>query len=584
MVDIPSPSFDALALAAVACELRAHVGARFAGVRQVAPDAIVVSLGGGRHAHHLFCSIHPRVARVHLAARPEATERLAPFALLLRSRLAEARLAAVEQPPFERLLRLRFDALGGPLVLAAEVMGRHSNLILADARVVLGALKVVTEQMSPRRPVLPGRPYLPPPADRPRPDTVDAAALDALLTGDTPLEQRLMRGLLGVSPPVAREIALRAAVDPAAPAGSARAARDRIEAVLRELREVVRRAAFAPTIYEAQGRPVAFSAIPLAAYAGLEAHPAASMSEAVERYYRHAAAADPLDERRRALGSAVRAALHRTEAALASNRQALAESERADRLRVMGELLLTYGSRVRPGQTALAVPDHTAGGAEVTIPLDPAFGPAENAQRLFRRYQKARAAARAIPARIAQLEADARALREALVQIEAAGSADDLWEIHDDLAARRILRRPPRTRPRAPAGPRRWRTAGGAVIVAGRSARENDHVTFHIAGPDDLWFHARGAPGAHVVLKGTPEPSEADVTAAAGVAAYYSEGRRAAQVAVDCVPRKRVRRPPGAPPGVVTYEGERTMLVAPAMPPSPPQAGTGRRRAARSEA
>ncbi len=566
MSEIIPPSFDALTLAAVAVEVRALLGARFAGVRQPSPDAVVVSLRDPQRTHHLFCSIHPRTARVHFVPRPQATERLGSFGLLLRSRLSEARLAAVEQPPFDRVLRVRFDALEGPLDLVAEIMGRHSNLILADARVVLGALKVVTERMSPRRPVRPGRPYQPPPADRPRPEALDAAGLRALLTGDRPLWQQLSGGLLGLSPVLTREVALRAGLDPAAPAGAAAESAGQIAAAIRAIAEVMRMGAFRPMVYEREDRVVAFAAIPLQVYAGLSPQPAASMSEAVARYYEALGAQDPLEDRRRALASAAGTVLRQRQEALAANRRALTESAGGDRFRVMGELLLAYGSRVRPGDAAVTVPDHTAGDADLTIPLDPTLTPAENAQRLFRRYQKARAAARALPTRIAQLEAEVGALRDALVQIDTAGTSDDLWEVHADLAARRTLRRAPRSRPVAPAGPRRYRTADGAAIVVGRSARENDHVTFHVAGPDDLWFHARGIPGAHVVLKAPGAPAEASITAAAQVAAYFSEGRRAGQVAVDCVSRKRVRRMPGAPPGAVVYEGERTLLVVPALP------------------
>ncbi len=580
MPEIPPSSFDALTLAAVAQEVRAHVGARFAGIRQLAPDALVLSLRDPRRVEHLFCSIHPRTARVHFASRPQATEHLAPFGLLLRSRLAEARLTAVEQPAFNRVLHLRFDALEGPLDLIAEIMGRHSNLILAAPRVILGALKVVTAQMSPRRPVLPGRPYLDPPADRPRPDALDADGLRALLAGDRPLWQQLAQGLLGLGPLLAREVAVRAGLDPTTPASSAAGSAEQVWAAMQTICRVVRLESFQPTIYEEEGRVVAFSAIPMRVFEKTPARPAASMSEAVDRYYQDLAGGDPLEDRRRTLASAVRAILRQREAALESNRQALADSKSGGRFRVMGELLLAYGSRVRPGDTAITVPDHTAGDAEITIPLDPALTPAENAQRMFRRYQKARATARALPTRTAQLEVEAGALREALVQIETASSPDDLWEIHADLAARGSLRATRRyvqalsswqlKRSGAVTGPRRYQTADGASIVVGRSARENDHVTFHVAGPDDLWFHARGVPGAHVVLKTGGEPSEASITTAAQVAAYYSEGRHAGQVAVDYVPRKYVRKMRGAPPGAVVYEGERTVRVIPALPYSTP--------------
>jgi predicted ribosome quality control (RQC) complex YloA/Tae2 family protein len=561
MPELPPPSVDALTLAAIAQEVGTHTGARFAGVRQVAPDALALGLRGAGGTHHLFFSIHPRTARVHFAPRPQATERLGPFGSLLRSRLGEARLTGVEQPPFDRVLRLRFDALEGPLTLIAEIMGRHSNLILADARVVLGALKVVTARMSPRRPVLPGRPYAAPPAERPRPDALDEAAVRALLHGDRPLARVLSEDVLGLGPLLAREVALRAGVEPALPAGEAAASTGRIWAALREICALRETGTFAPTLYEHRDRIAAFAPVPLRVYAGMRARPAGSMSEAVDAYYRGRTDVAPLEERRRDLAGTVGAALRQREAALARAREALDESRSGDRLRVMGELLLTYSRQVRPRAAAVTVPDHTTGGAEITIPLDPNLGPAENAQQLFRRYAKARAAARALPARIARLESDALALREAQVQVASAAAPDDLWEIHADLAERGLLRRAPRTRPAARAGPRRFTAADGATIIVGRSARENDQVTFHLAGPEDLWFHARGMAGAHVILKTGRHPSEAAIGEAARMAAYYSEGRDAGEVAVDYVTRKHVRKQKGGPPGAVVYEGERTVRV-----------------------
>src|SRR5262249_17493844 len=193
----PAALFDSLTLAAVASDVRALVRARFTGVRQPAADTIVLGLASERATHHLLCCIHPTRARIHIARRPESTERLGPFGTLLRSRLVDARLAVVEQPPFNRLLRLGFDALEGRLWLVAEVMGRHSNLVLAGERVVLGALKVVTPRMSPRRPVLPGRPYVPPPADRPTPVGVDVDSGRALLRSSVTLHRRRSQALLG---------------------------------------------------------------------------------------------------------------------------------------------------------------------------------------------------------------------------------------------------------------------------------------------------------------------------------------------------------------------------------------------------
>jgi predicted ribosome quality control (RQC) complex YloA/Tae2 family protein len=574
LATVPLPALDALSLAAIALDLNAHAGRRLAGVRQPDPQTIVLGLHEGRRTQDVFCSIHPQAARVHLGAPHVPGERLGSFGLLLRSRLVDARLTGVEQPPFERILYLELETLDGPHTLVAEVMGRYSNLILVRGAgasgVVVGALKVVTEHMS-RRSVTPGRPYRLPPADRPHLGAIEVETLAPLLTGERPVWRVLAQGVLGLGPVLAHEAALRAGVDPDVPAADAAAVAPAIARAIKALAGAFRAAQFAPTLYLRDGHPAAFAALPLRVYAALEPAPVETMSEAVRRYYEAAAGSTVIEERRRALAASAAAGLRQTERALEANRAALAESQAAERFRIFGELLLTYGREVSPGAASASVPDHTAAGAAVEIPLDPALGPVENAQRYFRRYAKARAAAAAIPSRIATLEAAGLALREALVQIETASTADDLYEVHTDLVARRLVRRPPRTRPASRSGPRRFDGPDGAVIIAGRSSRENDHVTFHVAAPDDLWLHARAIPGAHVVLKTPGTPSEAAMTAAAQVAAYYSEGRRAAQVAVDVVPRRQVRKARGAAPGAVTYEGERTLRVSPALPPPGPR-------------
>lgn len=569
---IPLPALDALSLAAILQDLNAYSGRTLAGVRQADAQTIVLGLRDGRRTQEILCSIHAQAARIHVGAAHAAGERLGAFGLLLRSRFIDARLTRAVQPPFERIVYLEVDTLDGPHTLVAELMGRYSNLILVRGAgasgAVVGALKIVTEQMS-HRTVGPGRPYRLPPADRPHPDAIDEAALAPLLAGDRPLWRVLAQGVLGLGPVLAHEAALRADLDPGMPAGHAAASAASLVAVIHALAGAFHAAQFAPTLYVREGRPAAFAALPLHLYESLEAVAVGTMSEAVRRYYDAAAGGTALDERRRSLAAAVQNALKQAERALTANRAALAESEAAERFRVFGDLLLTYGRDTPPGASSLRVPDHTSGGALTDIPLDPALGPVENAQRYFRRYAKARAGTSAIPARIATLEATEMALREALVQIETAASTDDLYEVHTDLVARRLVRRPPRTRPAARTGPRRFEGPDGAVIVAGRSARENDHVTFHVAGPEDLWFHARALPGAHVILKTPAAPSEAAVAAAAEVAAYYSEGRSAALVAVDVAPRRRVRKARGAPPGAVIYEGERTLRVAPSLPGPP---------------
>jgi predicted ribosome quality control (RQC) complex YloA/Tae2 family protein len=213
----------------------------------------------------------------------------------------------------------------------------------------------------------------------------------------------------------------------------------------------------------------------------------------------------------------------------------------------------------------------------VRIVLDPRLSGVENAQAYFKRYARAAAARSRLPGRRAALEAERAFLDASATALAQAENADDLWEIEQDLVAAG-LRRPGRTkvRPRAVERGRTFDLPGDAQARVGRSARENEHLTFEVARPDDLWLHARAMPGAHVIVPiGHRRPPNETIAAAAAIAAYYSAGRHAGKVPVDVTERKHVRKVRGAPPGQVTYGHERTLVVAPGLPAAD-QARSGR--------
>jgi predicted ribosome quality control (RQC) complex YloA/Tae2 family protein len=200
--------------------------------------------------------------------------------------------------------------------------------------------------------------------------------------------------------------------------------------------------------------------------------------------------------------------------------------------------------------------------------MDPTLTPVENAQKLFDRYAKVRDARPQVEARLQAVQDERRYLTSALVMVETAGAADDLDELRRELADEGYLPQR-RGRPAAAPQPRAFVLESGAHLLVGRSNRDNDRVTFRVAAPEDLWFHARGVPGAHVILRtGGRTPTEADIPAAAAAAAYFSGARAAAHVAVDYMERRFVRKPRGSRPGMVTYERERTVQVVPRAPGS----------------
>jgi predicted ribosome quality control (RQC) complex YloA/Tae2 family protein len=562
-------SFDSVVLAAVARDVASLVGARLTRVAQPTADEITIDFRRPTGTTTLLCSIHPRWARIHLASKGVSGE-ASSFAQLLRKRFESATLVGVQHTPFERILTLIVQTLEGRLGLCAEIMGRHSNLILVSEGIITGSLKSVPQSKSSVREILPGRPYIPPPQDRPSPASISPQALAASLGSSAePLARRLVASVLGLSPALATEVAARAGLDPAAPSRDLADAADRLSAALREVVTLVERATFSPVVYYDGDEPVGFAPFPFTHLGALRSAPATSMSEAVEQVLGRFGAAAQIDEQRSALLATTRAALARVVRTEAEVRRAAEEAERTSQLRQHGELLLAYASQVPPRAPEVTVPGFD--GKPVTITLDPARSAVENAQRLFKRYTRVRAARQVLDARLRAAAEERAYLGSVLMLIDQATAMEDLAALRDELASEGYgrLRRAP-SRPRAATGGRRFTLADGAIALVGRTNRENDTLTFKVATPNDIWLHARGVAGAHVILKsGSHRPGELTIRQAAAIAAYFSKARESASAAVDYTNRKYVRKPKGARPGSVTYTREQTVTVEPALPIRP---------------
>lgn len=561
-------SFDSIVLAAVAVDLEALIGARLQRVGQRGEHDIILQLRREGRAGAILCSIHPRWARIHLVSAPPSPGEHGPFALLLRSRLEHARLTTVRQIPFERIAALGFDTDAGAVELVAELMGRHSNLILVQDGVIAGALRPVTAQQSAVHPVTAGLPYRRPPADRPSPAEIGAEQLAALLAASqAALAERLNTALLGISPTMAREVAARAGVDPSSPSAALAAEAARIHRTLTEIADIVDRRVFQPVVYLDGAEACGYAPFALAHISGVPMERAPSMSEAVARVATHLSESEDVEALRAALAASIRAAAARLERSGDEVRRALAEAASGDAVRERGELLLAYASQIAPRSSEATVPGYD--GRPVTIPLDPTLTPVENARRLFARYTKIRKARPALEERLQQLAAEQAYLDSALAMAEQASEAADLQALRHELAEDGYVRRGRRRAAAAAPRPRTYTLPGGASVLVGRTNQENDRLTFKIAGPEDLWLHARGVPGAHVILKsGGQSVGPDEIARAAAIAAWFSRARASGAVAVDFTRRKHVRKPRGARPGFVVYEREETVRVAPALPPA----------------
>ncbi len=559
--------FDALTTSAIATELRAEL--LDGRVQQIVlPNRLSVALEiyAHRQRRYLFASVDPQAARVHLlTTKPRrGADVVTPLLLLLRKYVRGARLVGVHQPPAERILHLACDGPHGPVTLVIEAIGRQSNLVLVgEDGTVLDALKRVGPAINRYRVVLPSHPYVPPPAqDKMLPTEVSEYRLRQLLIGwppDEPLRRALVGGIAGISPLAAREIAFRAQGDTDAQVEVVQ----RISPLLEACRDLTLEPPQPCIACSEEGEVVAFAAYPLTHMEAWE--PVQSMSVAVAAYF----GAEPggYQAAKAHLFKVIEAGRER----LTRRRERLTE-ERAsagdpDVVKQMGEAILAYAYQIEPGQSEL-VAEWVAGETPLRVILDPSLSPAENAAVYFRRYRKAQRGAAEIPAKLAQVEAEQEYLDQLAQDLSMAENRPEIDAVGTALAQAGYLKRKRRP-PAAPrARPLRFTSPDGLPVWVGKNALQNEEVTFRRALPDDLWLHARGIPGAHVLIhaEGRPVP-EQTIEWAAGLAAYYSRGREDTQIEVDLVQRGNVRRLKGGRPGQVVYRHERTLHVAPQAPP-----------------
>lgn len=568
------PSFDALTLTALRLELSQTILGGAIQKVEVNGPTLVLEI----YAHHarrrLVCHVGDDAARVHLT-----TSRLSPSALTetplllhLRKQIRGGRITGIVQPPYERILRLDISKRDGSVErrrgLIIEVMGRRSNAILVDDRdVILEAARRTPPSRSPRRPVLPSYPYAPPPPqDRVALDAPSAIEMLRIRADDRAPSETLRRFLsdeiAGLSPLAAREAAFRLAGSVEVSIGSVSDWRS----VLESVHQLVRDAESCRGGWVASYEGVAMAVAPYE-LTELESRPDASVEhhDSISAAIEIAFSGDRAEPRLARPAPAILSRLtrqieieQRRENALSRE---LAEAERADILRQSGEAILASLGSIAPGATEVEL-----GGLQV--PLDPELTPVEMAKRYFADYRKARDAKAKLPELLTQARHRLEYLDSLSALIEAADSPAAYRQIERDLeivSGDRPERRTGRPRSKqAEPRPRRFRAPDGTEVLVGTSASMNDRLTFKLAAPQDIWMHARGQPGAHVVVRARGRaPDESTLQLAADLAARFSRGRGSTSVPVDYTEARHVRKIRGAPPGLVRYVHERTLLGRP---------------------
>lgn len=566
--------FDALTSAAIADECRALVGGRVQEVVQVDGWTVGLEVYAQQNRQYLVASAHPQYSRLQLTETQLRRGVDVPTALLLllRKYVRDGRIVSVQNPEFERIVRLEFRPPGDvepeeeTVTLVVEAMGRHANVILLDAEgTVMDAIKRVGPRMSRVRPILPGKPYAPPPpqAKMDPPDVTELRLrrmLEAAEEGG-PIWRVLVDQVRGVSPLLAREVVYRAFESSEAKIGDEKGHVSPLLDAFHGLWSHAWEHEWEPSVAVQEGVVTAFAPYLLTQY--VEHERVKTISAALDRYYSAQAESDAYAPARARVQAALDEARKRVSSRHSALERQLVPQQELDRLRLSGEMILAYAHTLQRGDTRLEAQVDFEN-PPLAIDLDPNLTPVENAQAYFERYEKAKSATAEIPQLLARADLELDYLDQLATDLELASNRPEIDEVYTALEEAGYA--PSRRGPKAPRGqPLRIVSQDGLVIWVGRSARQNQEVTFRRADPDDLWLHVVSAPGAHVIVKsgGRPVP-EGTLQRAAALAAYYSALRQENNVLVAYTQRRYVRHIRGARPGMVTYRREQTMRVSPA--------------------
>lgn len=574
--------FDGVATACIVHELnQLLLGGKIDKVYQPEPDEIRLTVRNMGSIHILVLSANASMPRVHITHEQKENPLTAPaFCMFLRKHLCGSKIVQIAQPGMERVLQLTvegYDELGDltPKHLYAEIMGRHSNLILvSDEGRILDAVKRVDFSVSSVRQILPGLPYeLPPKQDKQDPLSCDSDGFLAVFkttTQDTPVQKALLNSFCGVSPLLARELTYRTFGQTATQLSDASEGwKRRLAENCHAFFEEIKKGDFSPCVIldPKSEKPIDYSPVQIRQY-GTATHieSADTLSDAMEAFFRLRDHAERMRQRSSAILHVLTNHLDRCHKKTKLQEETKLELESREQLKICGDLLIANLYRIPAGAKSVTLENYYDNNAEIIIELDPQKSPSQNAQLYYKRYNKAKNAEIALLEQEKKNNAETIYLESVFDALSRANSPAEIAEIREELQDQGYLKRTLEKRKATskPSEPMRFISSDGFVILTGRNNRQNDHVTLKLGRAEDIWFHTKNIPGSHTLIKSSGQPvPQQTLLEAAMIAAFYSKAGTSSNVPVDFTAVKNVKKPAGAKPGMVIYDHYHTLYVTP---------------------
>ena len=539
-------SFDGFFLHHMVEELRSElVNGRIQKINQPFEQELVLQIRSNRKSHRLLLSAHPVFGRIQLTQTTfENPAQPSTFIMVLRKYLQGAMIESIEQVENDRIVEITVsnkNEIGDHIqaTLIIEIMGKHSNILLVDksSHKILEVIKHVGFSQNSYRTLLPGSTYIAPPSTESlNPFTVKDEKLFEILQTQELTAKNLQSLFQGLGRDTANEL-------------ESLLVSDKLSTFRNFFSQETK-----PCLTESSFSPVPFS--------NQVGESFASLSDLLDTYYKDKAERDRVKQQASELIRRVENELQKNRHKLKKQEKELLATDNAEEFRQKGELLTTFLHQVPNDQDQVTL-DNYYTNQPITIALDKALTPSQNAQRYFKRYQKLKEAVKYLTELIEETKATILYLESVETVLNQAG-LEEIAEIREELIQTGFIRRRQREKIQKRKKPEQYLASDGKTIIyVGRNNLQNEELTFKMARKEELWFHAKDIPGSHVVISGNLNPSDEVKTDAAELAAYFSKGRLSNLVQVDMIEVKKLNKPTGGKPGFVTYTGQKTLRVTP---------------------
>ena len=556
-------SFDGIFTHLMIQELNQQLkGGRISKVHQPYSNELVLVIRSQGKNHKLLLSAHSSYARIQLTNMSYQNPDTPPnFVMILRKHLDGAILEEIKQVENDRIIHFTFthrNELGDleNLVLIVELMGRHSTILLLNQTTnkILDAIKHIGSSQNTYRALLPGATYVAPPeAKGLNPFHLSDVQAFSQLSSIQEINPKSIQQLFqGFGRDTATELATRLQANPNEKLRIWQQFMAQLKILEPTLIQTKQKEYFTPFLFES-----------LTTQEDTIVTTFANLSSLLDGFYHDKAERDRVKQQGSLLIKKIINEIKRNEGKLEKREATLLAAENAEDLRQRGELLTTFLHQIPRGVASVELENYYEENAPITIVLDPALSPNQNAQKYFQKYQKLRNAVKLVGEQIEETKQEIAYLQSVLTQLELAGPMD-LELIKEELIEEGYVKRSSvkQKRQTKKSQPAKFIASDGTEILVGRNNLQNDQLTLKTAKKTEYWLHAKDIPGSHVIIRST-DPSEQTILEAAELAAFYSKYRHSAQVPVDLVQVKHIRKPNGAKPGYVIYENQKTYYMTP---------------------